>query len=161
MRCLVSLSLFDNFSLLLEIVRLLYRSDTLSFSIPRSCIYSNFVLFGEREVACGGLFWTWRKMFDRSLFDTEGVWLHSRLFVGQASQLIISVFLIGFFFAVSLLSSVHLLILRHWYLLTWVLFFAPHFSLLPVHQGTPILAERSQKARDELIAEFGNAGLPQ
>ena len=55
-------------------------------------------------------------MFDRSLFDTEGVWLHSRLFVGQAAQLIISVFLIGFFFAVSLLSFVYLLILRHWHL---------------------------------------------
>ena len=61
-------------------------------------------------MASGGLFWTWRKMFDRSLFDTEGVWLHSRLFVGQAAQLIISVFLIGFFFAVSLLSLVYLLI---------------------------------------------------
>ena len=62
---------------------------------------SNFVLFGEREVASGGLIWTWRKMFDRSLFHTEGIWLHSRLFVGQAAQFIISVFLIGFFFAVS------------------------------------------------------------
>ena len=62
---------------------------------------SNFVLFGEREVASGGLIWTWRKMFDRSLFHTEGIWLHSRLIVGQAAQLITSVFLIGLFFAVS------------------------------------------------------------
>ena len=37
--------------------------------------------------------------------------------------------------------------------------FYPAFAILP--QVTPILAERSQKARDELFAEFGDTGLPQ
>ena len=39
-------------------------------------------------------------MYDRSLFHTDGVWLHSRLFVGQAAQVIISIFVLGLFYAV-------------------------------------------------------------
>jgi len=60
---------------------------------------SNYVLFGEREVRSGGFLWTWKRMLDRSLLHTEGIWLHSRLFVGQAAQIIISIFALGLFYA--------------------------------------------------------------
>jgi hypothetical protein len=61
----------------------------------------NFVLKGERnELSCSA-FWTWRRLFNGSLFHTEGVWINTRLIVIQAAQL-----LIGATFSVVMLVSV-------------------------------------------------------
>lgn len=51
-----------------------------------------FLLRSERkEVACG-LFWTWRRILDGSLFNTEGIWINTRLIVMQAVQVILAAF---------------------------------------------------------------------
>lgn len=57
----------------------------------------NFVQHTSDTERCGGFFWTWRRIYNTELFADEGVWLQSRLYVIQAAQLVISVFL-GFFF---------------------------------------------------------------
>jgi hypothetical protein len=62
----------------------------------------NYVLRGEREEFAGGIFWTWRRIIDGSLFDTEGIWLNTRLLVFQAAQVII-----GAVVAFVLISSVN------------------------------------------------------
>lgn len=39
----------------------------------------NYVLHEEDSVGAGGLIWTWVRVLNGSLFDTEGIWLHTRL----------------------------------------------------------------------------------
>lgn len=51
----------------------------------------NFVVNGEKPVKCGGLIWTWKAMFQKTMFEVEGVWLHARLLIAQAMQIIISI----------------------------------------------------------------------
>jgi hypothetical protein len=47
----------------------------------------NYEVYGETEEACGGLQWAWRGLWTRDLFQKEGFWLHSRLFISQLVQL--------------------------------------------------------------------------
>jgi len=61
-------------------------------------VMANFIIRGESLESTGGLFWTWKRIFNRDLFKFEGVWLHSRFVVGQIGQ-IITVILIFIFFA--------------------------------------------------------------
>ena len=50
----------------------------------------NFVAHGEKVENCGGLWWTWKRVLHtKELIQKEGIWIHSRLVVGQASQLIL------------------------------------------------------------------------
>jgi hypothetical protein len=53
----------------------------------------NFVLRGQREERIGGIVWTFGQIFSGKLFDTEGVWLPTRLIVFQGAQVFIAAFL--------------------------------------------------------------------
>lgn len=55
----------------------------------------NYVLNGERQEDCGGLVWTWKKIFTTELFDTEGVWINSRIWVFQTAQFILGLSVSG------------------------------------------------------------------
>jgi len=44
----------------------------------------------------GGAFWTWKKIFDGSLFYEEGVWIHSRLLACNVAQVLVLVTLVFF-----------------------------------------------------------------
>eukprot|EP00978_Attheya_sp_CCMP212_P014702 scaffold37585_cov61-Attheya_sp.AAC.5 len=61
-------------------------------------VMANYIIRGESLESSGGLFWTWKRIFNRDLFKFEGVWLHNRFVVGQIGQ-IITVILIFIFFA--------------------------------------------------------------
>jgi hypothetical protein len=49
-------------------------------------VMANFVLRGEIYEDCGGLFWTWKRVFSGALFDEEGIWIMSRLIIIQTAQ---------------------------------------------------------------------------
>ncbi len=54
----------------------------------------NFILRGDKvEDKCGGFLWVWKKIWNRSLYEEEGIWIHTRLLVGQTGQLMVIVFL--------------------------------------------------------------------
>lgn len=48
---------------------------------------SNFVLKGEHWEKTGGIFWTWRRILNGTLFHTEGIWINSRLLWFQTTQI--------------------------------------------------------------------------
>lgn len=50
----------------------------------------NFVLYGNRMEKCGGILDVWRKAFNRSLFDTEGIWLPTRFITFQCCQVVLA-----------------------------------------------------------------------
>uniref|UniRef100_A0A7S2VG97 Uncharacterized protein n=1 Tax=Entomoneis paludosa TaxID=265537 RepID=A0A7S2VG97_9STRA len=58
----------------------------------------NYVVHGEKLEPVGGLVWSWWKFFDGTLFDHEGLWINTRLWVTQVAQ-----WLIGTFVAILLL----------------------------------------------------------
>jgi hypothetical protein len=60
-----------------------------------------FVLNGERSELSCSVFWTWRRLFNGSLFHTEGVWINTRLVTIQVAQL-----LIGTVFSIVMIVSV-------------------------------------------------------
>lgn len=49
----------------------------------------NFVLKGENEEKVCTFAWTFKMLFTRKLFDTEGVWIMTRLVVAQVVMLIL------------------------------------------------------------------------
>ena len=51
----------------------------------------NYVLDEDRTEKVGGLIWTWWRILDGRLFDTEGIWINTRLIIIQASQLVLLV----------------------------------------------------------------------
>ena len=55
----------------------------------------NFVLYGDQREPSGGVFWTWKRLLTRSLFEEDGVWISSRLVVIQCAQLIASALVVG------------------------------------------------------------------
>jgi len=54
-------------------------------------VMRNFVLLGERNERCGGLFWTWWRILNGSLFSTEGIWINTRLITIQVAQVVTAV----------------------------------------------------------------------
>ena len=48
----------------------------------------NFVLKGQTVEQVGGFQWTWKMIFSGALFDTEGIWLPTRLLVFQGGQVL-------------------------------------------------------------------------
>jgi len=66
---------------LLENARKLHDS-----SKTRQKTMTNFVRNGESYEDCGGLGWTWRRIRSGSLFDEEGIWIMSRLYIIQTVQ---------------------------------------------------------------------------
>jgi hypothetical protein len=71
-------------------------TDTKSHSEEKETML-NFVLHESDTETCGGVFWTWKRIWNTELFADEGVWIQSRLYVIQAAQLFIA-FYLGFFF---------------------------------------------------------------
>lgn len=59
----------------------------------------NYVLHGQATVDAGTIFWTWRRLLTRELFDTEGIWIPTRLVTMQGT-------LFCFFIVLSLILSV-------------------------------------------------------
>jgi hypothetical protein len=53
----------------------------------------NYILKGSRLEDSGGIFWTWRLIFSGEFFDTEGIWIPTRLLVIQLIQLVVTVVL--------------------------------------------------------------------
>ena len=65
----------------------------------------NYVLRGQRLEDTGGLFWAWKQIFTGRLFDTEGIWLPTRLVVFQGAQIIITILLSLILLAVSRIAA--------------------------------------------------------
>ena len=61
----------------------------------------NYILRGEQFEDAGGIFWTWKRILSGQLFDTEGIWLPTRLIVFQGVQFVVSVVMIFIFFTVT------------------------------------------------------------
>jgi hypothetical protein len=70
-------------------------------------LMANYIIRGESLESSGGLFWTWKRIFNRDLFKFEGVWLHSRFVVGQIAQVItiILIFIAFAYFTKECVSS--------------------------------------------------------
>lgn len=56
----------------------------------------NFQIHPEETEQVGGIWWAWKRIWDRSIFEDEGVWLHSRLIACTMAQLFICILLIIF-----------------------------------------------------------------
>eukprot|EP00977_Amphora_coffeiformis_P019254 scaffold7096_cov84-Amphora_coffeaeformis.AAC.1 len=53
----------------------------------------------DQKEEVGGIFWTWTKAMNGSLFYEEGVWFHSRLMAMGLAQFLVSVLIV--FLAIS------------------------------------------------------------
>lgn len=53
----------------------------------------NYVLNGQTYEAAGGLMWTWKLLLSGALFDTEGIWLPTRMIVFQGVQILVGIVL--------------------------------------------------------------------
>lgn len=53
-----------------------------------------FTLRGRQFEDAGGIVWTWKLLWSGKLFDTEGIWLPTRLLVFQAAQFASAIVLI-------------------------------------------------------------------
>ena len=53
----------------------------------------NFILKGDKIAQCGGLLWTWKQIWNRTLYEEEGIWIHTRLLIGQVGQVMVIAFL--------------------------------------------------------------------
>lgn len=49
---------------------------------------------GKVFVPAGGFSWTWRRIYNRSLFKEEGIWLSARLISSNAAQFVVSIFVL-------------------------------------------------------------------
>lgn len=56
----------------------------------------NFSIHPEETEKVGGVWWAWKRVWDRSIFQDEGVWLHSRIVACTMAQLFICILLIVF-----------------------------------------------------------------
>ena len=75
---------------------------SLSSKSPRS-MHGNTTAYGSALLAfegtmddredVGGILWTYKSIFDGTLFDQEGVWLHTKLIASNLSQ-----YTVGFFY---------------------------------------------------------------
>jgi ascorbate-specific PTS system EIIC-type component UlaA len=61
----------------------------------------NFVLRGKQTETAGGILWTWQRLWSGNLFDTEGIWLPTRLLVFQATQVAAGIVIIYMVFFVT------------------------------------------------------------
>lgn len=81
------------------------RSTFLASSMSsQSTALVNFQSTIEQTEKAGGLVWGWRKVWDGSICEQEGVWLHSRLIASNVAQFFICIFTIVFW-AVLLMES--------------------------------------------------------
>ena len=62
----------------------------------RSLALDNFSVRREDFEEAGGFLWTWKRIFNKELFENEGVWISARLLAGNFSQLLISAFVVTY-----------------------------------------------------------------
>ena len=55
---------------------------------------SAFTVNGLSKVREGGFFWLWRRIYDSSIFEKEGIWYSTRLVASNCTQLAISFFIL-------------------------------------------------------------------
>ena len=67
--------------------------SALNKNVHEDPTFQNFVLYGENKVPAGSFRWTWQRIRSGRLFDTEGIWLPTRLLVFQAGQAIFGIFI--------------------------------------------------------------------
>ena len=67
--------------------------SSLNKNVREDPTFQNFVLYGEHTVPAGSLRWTWQRIRSGRLFDTEGIWLPTRILVFQAGQAIFGIFI--------------------------------------------------------------------
>jgi hypothetical protein len=65
----------------------------------------NYVLRGQKLEDAGGLLWAWKQIFTGHFFDTEGIWLPTRLVVFQLAQVVITILLSLILIAVSKIAA--------------------------------------------------------
>lgn len=56
-------------------------------------VFQNYTLFGESHEEAGSLLWTWQLLYSGRLFDSEGIWLPSRLHIFQLGQILVTCFI--------------------------------------------------------------------
>lgn len=69
--------------------------------IPVDRTMLNYVLRGQKLENAGGLFWTWRLLSSGQFFDTEGIWLPTRLLVFQCGQVLVALIFTYIFFVTT------------------------------------------------------------
>jgi hypothetical protein len=57
-------------------------------------VFNNYMVKGEDKVVEGNIAWVWKRILTGELFDTEGIWLPSRLLILQFGQIVIYLFFI-------------------------------------------------------------------
>jgi hypothetical protein len=56
----------------------------------------NFSVRGEEFEEVGGFLWTWKRLFNKDLFEKDGIWISARLLAGNFAQLLISAFVLTY-----------------------------------------------------------------
>jgi hypothetical protein len=54
--------------------------------LPTDQVFQTYVMDGETHVPCGSWPWVFRRLVSRELFEVEGIWLPSRLWIFQIMQ---------------------------------------------------------------------------
>lgn len=68
------------------------ESSTMSFHKSQSdTVFQNYTLNGEKFEDAGSLLWAWERIITGELFDSEGIWLPSRLIIFQFGQIAIAI----------------------------------------------------------------------
>ena len=75
--------------------------NSLTDDVPSDQTIRNYILEEEKTEIVGGMLWTWQRIYDGTLFDTEGIWINTRLLIIQVGQVILS-----FTLSVLMLASV-------------------------------------------------------
>jgi hypothetical protein len=78
----------------------LMESKKLDLQIQSDPVFQTYVLHGEKREECASWAWVIRGFISGDLFDFEGIWIPSRVWVFQVMQTVIIVL---YFFAVKIL----------------------------------------------------------
>jgi len=68
-----------------------YRSPRMETSYGRALL--NFAKHSDEREPAGGLLWTWRRVWNGTLYSEQGVFLNSQVMAGNAAQIIVCVFI--------------------------------------------------------------------
>lgn len=58
--------------------------------------------FSVSKETAGGVFWLWRRVYDKSIFEMEGIWYSTRLVASNFAQLLVCLFILVFW-----ISTIH------------------------------------------------------
>lgn len=60
-------------------------------NLSRDLTMRNYVRDADRTEKVGGFFWTWWRILNGSLYDSEGIWISTRIIIIQVGQLAVLV----------------------------------------------------------------------